>query len=923
MNLPICIPSFLPLYSLASHILARRESTASKISPVPAAVFGNGPSPSSRAFSPIHPEPDKRGNLEYKLRILPVSATRFSRLVTQLKWRLAEGGGLAVYEIGVLDDGTLVGLPQEEMKSSLAQLAMMGQALGATCEVRRCIAVETTDLVTPFSQSTPDDAMDPTFDQATTDSPALMPYRHRSETSSKNSSAGLDNIVGLRALTNEEAARLLGDGVSESASNSHSTRCWTFEIGCSHDTKDDMQVKADTGESEQSLSEAGDHSDDDSSEDGFAFALTLSDDENAESTSGSGSGKLAKEGGIASSLHASSTQAKKSIRPINNSPWERLGYDLSTPGSSGKVSPITRLPEAVGRAEAETSLRNLCFTPSSLSLHRTSNASPSSASNFSIGIEQRPDELDAIDALPEGSSRGSPASSSARTSSDSSDSCVSPLDQSSLGLSTTHLRGVDTDGVLSFALQGQATITTGGSYKKPQSSAHAQMGQPNLNAPPSDTVSQDARMHSSKELATQPEGMLDLMSEISPLLCHRSSYETGAVAATALQKLQRSTRGPRMERRARRVAELKAKEREGEGFLPSLQFMPADSPERLPWWRFSSLSFENDVPFYDAARHGWIREIAEWLTTEEVLELVNACAPQSTQSLNNAMADSPRVTEAACHQGLNSTSIKGTTISDSATAKEQDASQNLSRKAIHRRRRKDRKKSAAAAAVSRHNQAKISIRSQDQEDSDPASCCASSSEKAYPSRPVYLPPPANAVAIPKRRTRSADIVRHSVRAVSAQKYHQKQALRRTPSSSAENFQHSSGSESSNSYADRGEAEISTDNAQVALTALIPQKQATQESTEVTFNIDEPEERTTSGSKSVEHATLHPSSASADIDALTSPAKATAPSPTSTVVGADDGDTQSTAQSTKGSQQEGTGEVRLIVEAVLSLPVPLA
>ena len=38
---------------------------------------------------------------------------------TQMKWRLSEGDGEAIYEIGVNDDGTFNGLTQAEMEASL------------------------------------------------------------------------------------------------------------------------------------------------------------------------------------------------------------------------------------------------------------------------------------------------------------------------------------------------------------------------------------------------------------------------------------------------------------------------------------------------------------------------------------------------------------------------------------------------------------------------------------------------------------------------------------------------------------------------------------------------------------------------------------------------------------------------------------
>lgn len=52
----------------------------------------------------LPPEP-QFGNIEYKLKLLNPSKQRLDHLVTQLKWRLNEGNGEAIYEIGVTDSG--------------------------------------------------------------------------------------------------------------------------------------------------------------------------------------------------------------------------------------------------------------------------------------------------------------------------------------------------------------------------------------------------------------------------------------------------------------------------------------------------------------------------------------------------------------------------------------------------------------------------------------------------------------------------------------------------------------------------------------------------------------------------------------------------------------------------------------------------
>lgn len=47
----------------------------------------------------LPPEPEQ-GNVEYKLKLINPSSQRFEHLVTQMKWRLREGQGEAIYRIG-------------------------------------------------------------------------------------------------------------------------------------------------------------------------------------------------------------------------------------------------------------------------------------------------------------------------------------------------------------------------------------------------------------------------------------------------------------------------------------------------------------------------------------------------------------------------------------------------------------------------------------------------------------------------------------------------------------------------------------------------------------------------------------------------------------------------------------------------------
>jgi len=89
------------------------------------------------------PESDN-GNVEYKLQLLDPSPTRFVRLVTQLKWRLLEGGGQAYYELGVADSGDLLGLSREDLEKTLQTLDEMAGEIGASVIVVKEVEVPAT-----------------------------------------------------------------------------------------------------------------------------------------------------------------------------------------------------------------------------------------------------------------------------------------------------------------------------------------------------------------------------------------------------------------------------------------------------------------------------------------------------------------------------------------------------------------------------------------------------------------------------------------------------------------------------------------------------------------------------------------------------------------------------------------------------------
>eukprot|EP01128_Nolandella_sp_AFSM9_P003507 TRINITY_DN150_c0_g1_i2.p1 TRINITY_DN150_c0_g1~~TRINITY_DN150_c0_g1_i2.p1 ORF type:complete len:604 (+),score=159.55 TRINITY_DN150_c0_g1_i2:40-1851(+) len=73
----------------------------------------------------------EEGNVEYKRALVNPTEERLQQLTSQLKWRLREGNGEALYEIGTEDDGTPLGLCEEDLKASLANLKTMADNLGA------------------------------------------------------------------------------------------------------------------------------------------------------------------------------------------------------------------------------------------------------------------------------------------------------------------------------------------------------------------------------------------------------------------------------------------------------------------------------------------------------------------------------------------------------------------------------------------------------------------------------------------------------------------------------------------------------------------------------------------------------------------------------------------------------------------------
>ncbi|KAH9426928.1 GTP binding protein [Dermatophagoides pteronyssinus] len=92
----------------------------------------------------ILPPEQEQGNVEYKLKLINPSPNRLEHLITQMKWRLEEGDGEAIYEIGVEDNGGLKGLTDDEISSSLQTLNLMANKINASVSITQEKLIEST-----------------------------------------------------------------------------------------------------------------------------------------------------------------------------------------------------------------------------------------------------------------------------------------------------------------------------------------------------------------------------------------------------------------------------------------------------------------------------------------------------------------------------------------------------------------------------------------------------------------------------------------------------------------------------------------------------------------------------------------------------------------------------------------------------------
>ncbi len=83
-----------------------------------------------------YPPESEEGNVEYKLRL---DLSDDDHVAGQMRRRILEGGGEALYVVGVTDDGQPVGLPQDLLERSLAVLERAANRINASVHVLRTV----------------------------------------------------------------------------------------------------------------------------------------------------------------------------------------------------------------------------------------------------------------------------------------------------------------------------------------------------------------------------------------------------------------------------------------------------------------------------------------------------------------------------------------------------------------------------------------------------------------------------------------------------------------------------------------------------------------------------------------------------------------------------------------------------------------
>jgi len=87
------------------------------------------------------PRENDIGKIEYKLILSDVSEERLQELATQMKYRIEEGGGEAIYVIGVSDDGDVIGLNKEDLERTIDVLEKIAKMINSKIVHKRIVEI--------------------------------------------------------------------------------------------------------------------------------------------------------------------------------------------------------------------------------------------------------------------------------------------------------------------------------------------------------------------------------------------------------------------------------------------------------------------------------------------------------------------------------------------------------------------------------------------------------------------------------------------------------------------------------------------------------------------------------------------------------------------------------------------------------------
>lgn len=103
------------------------------------------PNKAKKKARKIRPE-DDHDNIEYKLKLTDFSSkTRLEELTTQLNYRLYQGDGKAIYNLGFTDSGDPKGISFQSMLTSLDNLSQMAKTIEAKVMSVRIFLTEEPD----------------------------------------------------------------------------------------------------------------------------------------------------------------------------------------------------------------------------------------------------------------------------------------------------------------------------------------------------------------------------------------------------------------------------------------------------------------------------------------------------------------------------------------------------------------------------------------------------------------------------------------------------------------------------------------------------------------------------------------------------------------------------------------------------------